>query len=302
MEHTPRRFDRVQDIAIRALLGLVLAVPYRYRIPLMGRLCSSVIAPIAGWRRRIRSNLAHACPDLPPAEVRRLQRAVPDNVGRTLIEIYSGAEFKAHVAGTPLSGPGLEPLRDAREAGRPVVLVTAHLGNFDALRAALFHQGVPLAALYREMNNPHFNVHYVAALSAIGTPLFPNKRRGVTQFVRHIADGGAVGILTDVYSRKGADVTFFGQSAPTSVAACDWALKYNALVIPCYGIRKPDGLSFDIRLEAPVEHSDPVTMTQAINDNLELQVRQHMEQWFWVHRRWKPERRRKGATRDRRSA
>ena len=36
-----------------------------------------------------------------------------------------------------------------------------------------------------------------------------------------------------------------------------------------------------------IAHSDPVTMTQQINDRLEAQVRQHMEQWFWIHRRWK---------------
>jgi KDO2-lipid IV(A) lauroyltransferase len=33
-----------------------------------------------------------------------------------------------------------------------------------------------------------------------------------------------------------------------------------------------------------------MTMTQALNDSLEAQTRKHMEQWFWVHRRWKPAR------------
>jgi KDO2-lipid IV(A) lauroyltransferase len=28
-------------------------------------------------------------------------------------------------------------------------------------------------------------------------------------------------------------------------------------------------------------------MTQALNDSLEALVRQHPEQWFWIHRRWK---------------
>jgi KDO2-lipid IV(A) lauroyltransferase len=34
-------------------------------------------------------------------------------------------------------------------------------------------------------------------------------------------------------------------------------------------------------------------MTQAINDSLEAEVRGHMEQWFWIHRRWKPDRTKK---------
>ena len=286
--------DALQNVAIRAVLGLILALPYAPRVRLMGWLATNLLAPVAGWRKRIRANLAHVCPDMPGEEVERLVRAVPDNVGRTLIEIYSGAEFKAHVSGTPLTGPGADALRQARAAGRPVALVTAHMGNFDALRATLFAEGYELGALYRQMNNRRFNDHYVRALSGIGTPLFPTDRNGVANFVRHLAGGGIIGILTDVYNSKGAAVKFFGKSAPTSVSACSWAVKHEAVVIPCYGLRNPDGLSFTLLLEDPVTHGDPVEMTQEINDRLERVVRENMSQWFWIHRRWKPERARKG--------
>ena len=33
-------------------------------------------------------------------------------------------------------------------------------------------------------------------------------------------------------------------------------------------------------------------MTQALNDSLEAQVRANMDQWLWIHRRWKPAKRR----------
>jgi KDO2-lipid IV(A) lauroyltransferase len=59
------------------------------------------------------------------------------------------------------------------------------------------------------------------------------------------------------------------------------------LLFPVYGIRQPDGLSYVIEVEAQVPASDAVTMTQALNDSLEAQVRAHPEQWLWTHRRWK---------------
>ena len=34
-------------------------------------------------------------------------------------------------------------------------------------------------------------------------------------------------------------------------------------------------------------HGDPLVMTQALNDSLEAVVRQNIDQWFWIHRRWK---------------
>jgi len=280
--------DALQDLAIRAILGAVLAVPYRARVPMMGWIVARIVAPLLGWNKRVRANLAHVLPDLPEPEVRRLMRAVPDNAGRTLIEIYSGAEFADRVKDTPLTGPGLPALQQARAAGTPTILVTGHFGNYDAPRAALSHQGYPLGALYREMKNRRFNDHYVQAISRIAKPVFPATRKGLAGYVGHLKQGNSIGILIDVYAPEGARLTYFGQPAPTATSTAEWALKYGAVMIPIYGVRRDDGLSFDIILDTPIPPGDPETMTQALNDSLEAIVRRHMDQWFWIHRRWKP--------------
>jgi KDO2-lipid IV(A) lauroyltransferase len=75
------------------------------------------------------------------------------------------------------------------------------------------------------------------------------------------------------------------------------ALKYDALLVPIYSTRAANGLDFRIELEAPVPHSDPETMTRALNASLEARVRAAPEQWFWVHDRWKPQRAAKAARR-----
>jgi len=281
--------EALQNIAIRAILGVAQTLPYRVRVPLMGWIVSRIVAPLLGWDRRVRANLAHVMPDLPEHEVRRLMRAVPDNAGRTLIEIYSGAQFKDRVKDTPLTGPGLPALQQARAEGRPTILVTGHFGNYDVPRAALAHQGFPLGALYREMKNRRFNDHYVRAIGTIAQPVFPATRKGLAGFVGHLKAGNSIGILIDVYATDGAKLLFFGQPAPTATSTAEWALKYGAVVIPIYGVRQADGLSFEIVLDAPIPPGDPETVTQGLNDSLERMVRRHMEQWFWIHRRWKPE-------------
>lgn len=293
--------DFTQNLAIRSVLWLALRLPYERRVSLMGWIVSRVVAPAVGWNRRIAINLAHVLPELPASEVRRIQRAVADNAGRSLIEIYSGEDFVARIRKAPLTGPGTAAFLEARAAGRPVVLVTAHFGNYDAPRAALFAQGHPLAALYRPMRNARFNDHYVRAVTAIGEPAFPSDRKGILGFVRHLARGGTIGVLVDVFAIGGAPLTFFGKRAPTALSAAEWALRYNALLVPIYGIREPDGLNFRVHLDAPVPRSDAERMTQALNDSLEAQVRAHMGQWFWIHRRWakKPSRRALRALADR---
>lgn len=287
----PPRAQRIgqylTNLALRGVFGLVLSLPYAWRVPMMGWLARRVVAPIAGWRRRIRANLALACPDLPGPEVERLAQAVPDNVGRTLIEIYSGDDFTARARAAQIEGPGLAALEQARAEGRPAILVTAHFGNYDAARAALIARGHNMGALYRAMTNPYFNDHYVAKISAIGTPMFEQGRRGMMQLVKHLRSGGVLGILTDLYAADGVPLPFFGQPARTSLVTAELALKYDAVLIPTFAIRAPNGLDFTIQMQEPIPQTDATTMTQEVNTRLEALVRQHMDQWFWIHRRWK---------------
>ena len=97
----PSLTDRLTDGAFRALLALMRLFPYHRRIPVAGWAVSRLVAPLAGYRRRVRDNLALACPDMPSARIRHLLRAVPDNVGRTMVELYCGQEFTDRVKDLP---------------------------------------------------------------------------------------------------------------------------------------------------------------------------------------------------------
>jgi Kdo2-lipid IVA lauroyltransferase/acyltransferase len=93
--------------------------------------------------------------------------------------------------------------------------------------------------------------------------------------------------LIDQSMRHGADLTFFGHRALTALSAAELALKYDALLIPTYAVRQPDGLSFRVIVENPIPPGPPDQMTQGLNNSLEALIRQHPDQWFWIHRRWK---------------
>jgi KDO2-lipid IV(A) lauroyltransferase len=147
-----------------------------------------------------------------------------------------------------------------------------------------------MGGLYRLMNNPYFNDHYVASVEGVGGPAFPRDRRGLAGFVKNLREGGQGAMLIDQYFHRGAQLDFLGQPAPTALSAGEMALKYDALLVPIYAERQPNGLDFQVTVEAPIPPSDPVRMTQALNDSLSARVRANPAQWFWVHRRWKPAR------------
>ncbi len=277
---------RISDVMIRAFLWAMKRLPYDMRLRCAGWMMAHVAAPVTGARRRILENLDLVMPELTASERKKIARQVPDNMGRTLVEMYSDQEFSKRMARAPITGPGIDAILAAKEADRGAMLVTGHFGNYLAVRAALLSQGVAVGGLYKPMSNPFFNEHYVAAMERFGKPMFARGRRGMTEMIRHLRGGGFVGIVLDQRINNAPILDFMGKPARTALSAAEMALKFDVLLVPCYGIRQPDG-TFEIRTEAPIKHSTAETMTQELNDSLEAQVRAHPGQWLWSHNRWR---------------
>lgn len=271
----------------RACIAAALALPYRIRVPFMGWIMARIVGPVAGFNRRAADHIAFIMPHLPVAEHQRIARASLNNTGRTLIENYSTRALLARQKGALISGPGYAAMQAAAKSGQPVILVTGHFGNYEAPRATLVGEGFEVGGLYRDMSNPYFNAHYVRTMQAFGGPVFPQGRKGTAGFVRHLKAGGQLVLLFDQHVQKAPVLDFLGHPALTAISAAELALRYNALLIPFYGVREKDGLSFKCVMEAPIPHSDPETMTQAMNDSISARIRAHPEQWLWVARRWR---------------
>jgi hypothetical protein len=57
-----------------------------------------------------------------------------------------------------------------------------------------------------------------------------------------------------------------------SLSAAQLALKYDLPMIPAYGIRTEDGNTFNVDFEAPLPHTDSITMTRAFIDSLSARI------------------------------
>lgn len=278
------------NAAARGLIGLALALPYAWRVAFVGFLMRRVIGPLAGYRRRALENLALIWPDRPEAERQAIAAASLDNAGRTLIENYSTRDFMARAKAIEPEGPGYAALQAARAAGRPVILVSGHFGNYEAARAALVARGFAIGGLYRNLSNRYFNAHYVKTMQAFGGPVFPQGRAGTAGFVRHLKDGGQLVLLFDQDVPSGPALPFLGRPARTALSAADLALRFQADLIPFFATRRADGLDFTITLDAPIPHGDARTMMLAVTQALETRILRDPGQWFWIHRRWKGQR------------
>lgn len=279
--------DWASDRAIRFVIRALLLAPYRWRVPAMGWFVRRILAPLAGYHRRSLTNLQYIYPDMSDLQRKAIALGVADNMGRTFIENYSTAQFLARNHDAELQGPGASALDNAHRNRQAVILVSGHFGNYEAPRAALVGHGYNVGGLYRRAANRYFNDHYAETMKSFGGPVFEQGRRGTAGFVRHLKSGGMLVLLFDQHVSEGDVLPFLGKPARTALSASSLALRYNALLVPFYGVRRANGLDFDITFDAPIPHSDPETMTRALNSSLEERIKKNPEQWFWVHRRWK---------------
>jgi KDO2-lipid IV(A) lauroyltransferase len=239
-------------------------------------------------RKRALGNLRLALPELTEAEHRDIVRGMTDNLVRTAVEYLHLAELRDDPDRIAIHG--VEHLESARAAGRGAVLVTGHLGNWEAIRAAFARHGWPPAIIYRRFNNPLFDAESRRLMGVLDAPTFHKGKRGTLGLLRHIRKGGAAMILTDQRFSGAPKIPFFGIPAKTSPAPADLAIQYGAAILPVRGIRRGRSSMFDVTIDPPL---DPGTGPEAnldvmrrINDRLETWIRENPEQYFWLHNRW----------------
>lgn len=287
----PRRLwlDWTVDRIFRSLIWTAQRLPYARRVALMGRILR-LAGGVTGYRARAEAQLAWIFPDMPKAARKRIAEGVLDNFGRVAIENYSTADQLAWARRWQPHGAGFAACEAARAAGRPILFVSGHFGNHQAIRAAMNLRGYAIGGLWRPFANRYSNAHYIASIEGVGGRAFARDRRGLAAFVKNLREGGHGAILLDQHVSGGVMLDFMGHPAATSLSAAEMALKYDALLVPVYGERLENGVDFDIEIEAPIPPSDPIAMTQALNDSLAARVRATPAQWLWIHRRWKPDR------------
>lgn len=279
------------NATLQGMIGATKLLPHAARVRTVGTVMAVLSGP-AGYIKRAEENLAMVWPEMPASERHALAKRVANNAGRTLIENYSHRSFGPLARKSPLSGPGMTALQEAISEGRPVIFLTGHFGNYEALRWALLDRGITVGGLYRAMSNVYFNAHYVKTMEDMSGPVFEQGRRGTAGFVKHLKSGGLAVLLFDIYEKHGVRLPFMGHEAPTALSAAELALKYDAVLLPFFSIRQPDGLSFAIEIDAPIAHTNAEQMMLEATQALESRINRHPDQWFWIHRRWKPHRKR----------
>lgn len=276
----------LEYIPIWIVLKLGYLMPYRMRGAFFASLGGFLALAVPGGRRRILAGLKRVFPDMPDHEARLLCKKIGRNSGRTISEILFNASFKKRGELFDAQGPGLEVLRLAKSKGKGAIIVSAHFGQWEAIRHYLKSLDMETGAVYRKNNNPWYEQDFLAGIEQGGAPIVAKSSSGNVRMVKHLRKGGFFALLVDQKFQSGHLIPFLGHDALTATAAAELALRYDLPLVPAFGTRDDNALNIHIEFEAPIEHSDALTMTREINDRISARIMDKPEQWYWLHKRW----------------
>jgi len=298
-----RRRKALLDAAIGKLAVGLFQTAKRLDRRRMANLAGAALRRAGPWLKenRIgRDNLRAAFPEKSEREIEQILAGVWDNLGRMAIEFMHLEEFR--VAGSGDSSPNAVMLSPEtaqryeriRKSGQPVIAFASHLANWELSAVVVKQLGFPSAVLYRPPNIRPIS----EAVTRLRTPLMgelvQNGLAAPVRLARLLQAGVHVGMLVDQHDMRGVEVTFFGRPARSNPLLAMLARQTGCAIHGLRVVRLPDGNSFWGELSEAVEPVrdaqggfDIQGTMQAINTVIEGWVREHPEQWLWLHRRWR---------------
>ncbi len=249
----------------------------------MGRL----LGPHLPSSETARKNLAAAFPEKSAAEREEIVAGMWDNLGRTVSEYAHLSRIDRYV-----SFDGEEHLQAARDNNTPHIFWAAHLANWEIPPVFAKKTGLDMYPVYRRPNNPGVDGLLRHARGAGAAGLIAKGAGGAREMLAVLKKNGALGILIDQKLSEGVPIPFFGRDAMTAPALAHFALRFACPVHPVR-IERLKGCRFkmtvypalDVPLSGDRERDTRVMLTE-INRVLEGWIREHPEQWLWIHRRW----------------
>jgi Kdo2-lipid IVA lauroyltransferase/acyltransferase len=297
MARRPQRFAPVRHALEYALFRALLFPLERLSWDAarrFGRALGAFTFSVLRIRRRVvLDNLAQAFPAWAPSRRLAVASECYRQFGITFIELCRLPRTRREELVSRAVLGDREQFDAALREGHGAVIITGHLGNWEALGAALAARGYPLYGLVARQRNRRVNEQVRRMRESAGIRLLYT-HRGLMPVMRALKGNGFVAFPIDQDAGpNGVFVEFLGRLASAPLGPARFARHAGCPMIPGFCLRQPDGTyklempgAVWVRTDLPPDEAEREAMGRA-TALLEEVVRRYPEQWFWMHRRWK---------------
>ena len=287
--------DWFQYAAAVTIVRILGALPRPLARAVASTVASACFAVLHKLRKIADFNLRLAFPEWDDTKRREVTRKMVRNLGWMAAEFARLPKYTKENIEQFVILDGHENFLAGKQRGKGVLYLTGHIGAWELSSFAHALYGFPLHYMARPIDNPRLDalVNRYRCLSG-NQPIFKNE--SARAMLKILKDQGTVGILADQNTmlQEGVFVDFFGTPACTSTGIARVALHTDAAVVPGYVFWDPGIRKYRLRFEPPVELVRTGNAERDVQENtarfakiIEEIIRQHPEQWVWMHARWK---------------
>jgi KDO2-lipid IV(A) lauroyltransferase len=281
----------LEAAAVYPLFALFRLLPLPLASAIGGGL-GRLVGPYLMTTRIARRNLAAAFPAKDAMAIERIIRGMWDNLGRVAAEYPHMLGLRIYEPASPVEVVGAEIVDRLAADGKPAVLFTGHIANWEITRACLLQRGLDIVAVYRAANNPWIDRLLLHGRDDLKGGLFPKGSTGARASLAAMKEGKHLCVLVDQKMNDGIAAPFFSRTAMTVGAPVELARRFDCPLVPVRAERL-DGARFRVTVMEPMtlergddRHADVRAGVAQMNLVLEGWIRERPEQWLWVHRRW----------------
>ena len=211
-----------------------------------------------------------------------------ENYGKTFIEYIFLDYFRKKKNHITLSGE--ENLTQVIKKNRPVIFISGHLANFELMSMEITKQNIPLATIYRPLNNFFLNpfMEFLRRRYVCSNQI-KKGIKGVRESIEYIKKKYCIALMIDQRISEGEKVIFFDRPALTTTLPAQLSTKFNLEIIPVF-IERDENNKFKVEFQKainPKDFKDKLELTRELNICLEKMILRNPSQWIWTHNRWK---------------
>lgn len=193
---------------------------------------------------------------------------------------------------------GMEHMEEALKAGKGVIGLSAHLGNFELAGAVLALLGFPVYAVVFTHQNSYVDAFFYRQRIGVGVHPIPvrskNQRALFETSLAALQKNGILGLVGDRdFFGNGLDLSFFGRQVKIPRGPAAFALRTGAPIVPVFLVREKDS-SYRFFLERPITVPEGLPKEEAVRrmtercvEAMSRAIRKYPTQWYLFQEFWR---------------
>jgi KDO2-lipid IV(A) lauroyltransferase len=243
-------------------------------------------------RRFVKANLKVIFPEKENKELRKISKMVFRNFAKYLADFFRFEKLNRSYIDKNIKLENLHHFDQALASGKGVVVLTAHLGNWELGGVVLAQLGYPFWAVALSHKNKKVNDFFVSQRAGKGVNVIA-MGKAVRSCISEIRNNHMVALVGDRdFTEKGIVIDFFNKPMHFPEGPAALSLMTGASIIPGFMLRNPDD-SFTLRIEKPVEFKpcgdkkkDLAELIKVYKNIIEDYIRKYPDQWYVFRRFW----------------